>query len=98
MITHPIHCPSVELNLIWNEKIFMIQKACKINPFNSEWFKWIDAGICTYRDNSPPNIPFPNVNKLNKLPIDKFIYSSSCEYIENCVKMIIIIIIFLEHF
>ncbi len=86
MITHTIHCPSVELNLIWNEKIFMIQKACEINPFNSEWFKWVDAGICTYRDNSPPNIPFPNVNKLNKLPIDKFIYSSSNEYYDYLVK------------
>ncbi len=26
MITHPIHCPSIELNLIWNEKIFLIKK------------------------------------------------------------------------
>ena len=28
MITHQTHCPSIELNLIWNEKIFMIQKGC----------------------------------------------------------------------
>jgi hypothetical protein len=85
MITHEIHCPSVELNLIWNEKIFMIKKAYEINPFNSEWFKWIDAGICSYRDIKPPNIPFPNINKLNLLPKDKFIYSSSCKYIRNLV-------------
>ena len=85
MITHEIHCPSVDLNLIWNEKIFMIQKAYEINPFNSEWFKWIDAGICSYRDRPPPNKSFPNINKLNLLPKDKFIYSSSCEYIENLV-------------
>jgi hypothetical protein len=32
MLTHPIHCPSVELNMIWNEKIFLIQKAFKLNP------------------------------------------------------------------
>jgi hypothetical protein len=85
MITHQIHCPSVELNLIWNEKIFMIKKAYEINPFNSEWFQWIDAGICTYRDNLPPNITFPNINKLNLFPKDKFIYSSSNEYINNLV-------------
>jgi hypothetical protein len=85
MITHQIHCPSIELNLIWNEKIFMIQKAYQINPFNSEWFQWIDAGICSYRDTPPPNIPFPNINKLKLFPKDKFIYSSSCEYIENLV-------------
>ena len=45
MITHPIHCPSIELNLIWNEKIFLIQRSVKINPFLSEFFMWINAGI-----------------------------------------------------
>jgi hypothetical protein len=71
------HCPSIELNLIWNEKIFMIKKAYELNPFNSEWFKWIDAGICIYRNIRPPQTPFPNTTILNKLPKDKFIYSSS---------------------
>ena len=77
MITDQIHCPSIELNLIWNEKIFMIQKAYEINPFNSEWFKWIDAGICIYRDSKPPEKLFPDIIKLNNLSKDKFIYSSS---------------------
>lgn len=77
MITDPRHCPSVELNLIWNEKLFMIQKASELNPFKSEWFKWIDAGICTYRMNPPPRSEFPNRSHLIGLPKDKFIYSSS---------------------
>jgi len=77
MITDYFNCPSVELNLIWNEKIFMIQKASEINPFNSEWFKWIDAGICCYRDEPPPNKIFPNNYKLNTLPKDKFIFTST---------------------
>lgn len=77
MIIDKIHCPSVELNLIWHEKIFMIQRALKINHFSSEFFMWIDAGICVYRNKIPPSIPFPNINKLNKLPQDKFIYSST---------------------
>lgn len=76
MITDSRHCPSVELNLIWNEKIFLLQKALKINPFSSDFFMWIDAGICQYRNKQPPSIPFPNTDKLNKLPKDKFIYSS----------------------
>lgn len=83
MITNPVHCPSIELNLIWNEKIFMIQKASKINPFSSDFFMWIDAGICTYRDKIPPSIPFPNIDKLNKLPEDKFIYSSTHNLVYN---------------
>jgi len=77
MITNSKHCPSIELNLIWNEKIFMIQQALKLDPFSSEFFMWIDAGICVYRDNPPPSISFPNINILNKLPKDKFIYSLS---------------------
>lgn len=85
MITHEIHCPSIELNLIWNEKIFMIQKAYEINPFDSEWFQWIDAGICSYRDEKPPSITYPNINKLSLLPKDKFIYSASYEYNSNLV-------------
>ena len=80
MVVDATHCPSIELNLIWNEKIFMIQKAFELNPFNSEWFKWIDAGICLYREIKPPNHLFPkNVDKMKVLPKDKFIFSSSTE-------------------
>ena len=82
MITHPLHCPSIELNLIWNEKIFLLQKAIELNPFNSEWFHWIDAGICIYRDTPPKNIQMPNIN----LPTNKFIYSSSNPYYEQHVN------------
>ena len=72
-----VHCPSVELNLIWNEKIFLIQKALELNPFDSNYFMWNDAGVCTLRERCPPETSFPDINKLNKLPKDKFIYSSS---------------------
>jgi hypothetical protein len=83
MKTDDTHCPSIELNLIWNEKIFMIQKAHIINPFKSEWFKWIDAGICIYRNIRPPQTSFPNKDILNGLPKDMFIYSSSNTIIPN---------------
>ena len=86
MITHPIHCPSVELNLIWNEKIFLLDKARQINPFNSEFFCWVDAGVCTYRNLAPPLEPFPNPSKLKLLPKDKIIYSSSTPYNPQLVK------------
>jgi hypothetical protein len=86
MITHSTHCPSVEVNLIWNEKIFLIKKALELNPFFSDFFCWVDAGICIYRNNAPPTESFPNLDKLNKLPKDKFIYSSSNPYIESNVR------------
>ena len=88
MLIDKYHCPSVELNLIWNEKIYMIQKAMYMNPFNSDWFKWIDSGICTYRKQPPPTKRFPNISTLQLLPTDKFIFSSSDspQYIANRVK------------
>lgn len=70
------HCPSAELNMIWNEKIFLVKKAKDINPFNTEFFKWIDAGMNCLRNNTSLK-KWPNVNKLNRLPKNKFIYSSS---------------------
>ena len=83
MITDSYHCPNVLLNVIWNEKIFLIQKVLDLNPFQSDFFCWVDAGICIYRNKAPPSIPFPDINKLNELPTNKFIYSSSQPYTEN---------------
>jgi len=84
--TDPVHCPSVELNLIWHEKLYLIKQASELNPFNSQWFHWIDAGHCVYRDKAPPHSVFPNTGKINKLPKDKFIYSSSNDYDERKVS------------
>ncbi len=79
MITHPTHCPSVDLNLIWNEKIYMIQKASEINPFNSDWFHWVDAGLCVYRTEAPP-VTGVNTTALQYLPTNKFVYSQSLPF------------------
>jgi hypothetical protein len=84
MVTHPLHCPSVELNLVWNEKIFMIEKALAVNPFNSEWFMWIDAGICTFRDKSP-STEQADMSVFQTLPKEKIIYCESSPYIPELV-------------
>lgn len=81
--THPQHCPSVELNMIWNEKIFLVQKAAELNPFNTESFAWIDAAIFLYRYRKPPPNIFPNVRKFNSLPTDKMICCPTDSYIFN---------------
>ena len=85
MLTHPIHCPSAELNVIWLEKMFLLDKAHQINPFKSEFFCWVDAGICVYRQTPPPLISFPNLQKVDKLPKDKFIYSMSTPWNSGAV-------------
>ena len=77
MTVHPQHCPSQELNLIWHEKLFLVERAAQLNPFKSDFFCWVDAGVCIYRENPPSTRPFPNLPKLQQLPKDKFIFSSS---------------------
>jgi len=77
IIVHPAHCPSTELNLIWHEKIFLMKKVVQLNPYCSDYFAWVDAGICTYRTTAPPSVPFPSVEKLQALPQNKFVFTSS---------------------
>jgi hypothetical protein len=88
IITNDTHCPSKELRIIWLEKIFLVKKAIDINPFNSEFFMWMDAGICTHRDKKPSNKPFPSPEKIKYLPPNKFIFSSSDQpkFIDYAVK------------
>ena len=74
--THPRHVPSKELQMIWNEKLFLLRETARTNPFNSEWFVWLDAGLFLYRDQMPPLEQF-NVERLATLPKDKLIFSSS---------------------
>ena len=83
---HHIHVPSPEVCLIWLEKMFLIQKAKEMNPFNTEYFMWVDAGICLYRNEPCPEVFFPDVQKMMRLPKDKFIFTSSEEpYQSFCV-------------
>lgn len=71
------HCPSKELNMIWNEKLFLMQKAALLNPYKSDFFAWVDAGITNYRNKAPPTTVFPDPAKLKTLPKDKLIFSAS---------------------
>lgn len=75
--THPVHCVTKELNMIWNEKIYLVHRASEVNPFNTNYFAWADAGLCVYRNKAPPCKIFPNEDKLCTLPLDKFIFCSS---------------------
>ena len=52
----------------------MIQEAIRLNPFQSEWFVWNDAGNAAFRKVGPitppinPLIPWPHPNALAALP------------------------------
>jgi hypothetical protein len=76
-ITHGEHVPSKELGLVWLEKIDLIREAASLNPYNSEWFCWVDAGICSYRETKPSSNKFPNPEKIHLLSKSLINYSSS---------------------
>jgi hypothetical protein len=75
---HEIHNPSSEVCMIWLEKIFLTQRAKNLNPFNTDFFLWVDAGICSYRFEPPPPQPFDK-SKIKLLPTNKFIFCSTEE-------------------
>ena len=79
---HNTHVPSKDLGLIWLEKMNLVMEASLINPYHSEWFCWIDSGICIYRDKSPPLTSFPNPNKMHLLSKTQINYCTS-ETISN---------------
>ena len=61
---------SWELNMLWNEKVFMVHETATLNPFNTQWFGWCDAGY--FRDGSIPY--FPNSDKIKSLHYSKIYY------------------------
>lgn len=56
---------SVELYMIWNEKTTFLRKTSAENPFNSEYFFWVDIGC--FRDESiaPMLKSWPLPEKIN---------------------------------
>lgn len=84
---HPTHVPSIELSMIWHEKIHLMKLAKdtdtkdankdsnkdKYVDKTTEFYVWIDAGICNFRNSSPP-LKRLNIS-VNSLPHDKICYS-----------------------
>ena len=74
---HSTHVPSKDLGLVWLEKMNLVLEASQLNPYSSEWFCWVDAGICVYRENKPSTNIFPNPEKMRLLSKTQINYSTS---------------------
>jgi hypothetical protein len=86
---HPVHVPSKEVGMIWHEKMHCI-KIAKDNDINpTEFYVWVDAGICTYRDMKPPSVRL-NLKDINSLPHDKLCYSYVKEDYHNFAATVLI--------
>ena len=57
---------------IWMEKVEMIHLASKV--VNAEWYAWVDAGIVSYRYNTPPSAHWPETNLTLKYPPNQVVY------------------------
>lgn len=62
-----------EYNIVNFNKIFLVNEVAETNPFNSEYFMWMDAGF--YHHLFPTDYigkVFPNEEKIKKLNDNKF--------------------------
>jgi hypothetical protein len=71
---HPNYVPSEELGKIWHEKIHLMKKVKNMDNEKRQFYVWVDAGICVFRDKAPPNSRL-NLKDINSLPHDKLCYS-----------------------
>lgn len=70
-----VECVLPEYNIIQYSKFGWLEQAIKENPFNSEYFFWIDAGISRF---------FLDVNIKNEYPGKKIITESNNKFIIQC--------------
>jgi len=76
----PINVPSVDLGRIWLEKVNLMSLAADSNPFDTEWFAWIDSGLNIFRHQPPPEEVWPSPDKLRLLSKTRVNYSQSHAY------------------
>jgi len=60
-----------QLYMIWNEKSNFLKQAAEINPFESEYFLWVDIGC--FREPNHRFIQWPNPAKIAQLEPDKMV-------------------------
>jgi len=68
-ISYPdrVECKLPEYNIIQYSKFGWLQKAIKENPFNTDYFFWVDAGISRFFLDVNINLPYPNEKKLTSI-------------------------------
>jgi hypothetical protein len=88
--TDPFHIPSKEVSAIWNEKMHLMKLAKDGDDTPTEFYIWIDAGICIYRDQMPPEVRL-NLKDIHSLPKDKLCYSGMDDTYHNFTAGVLII-------
>ena len=65
-ISYPdrVECKLPEYNIIQYSKFGWLKDAINTNPFDSEYFYWIDAGISRFFLDTDISVSYPNINKM----------------------------------
>jgi len=87
--TDPFHVPSKEIAMIWHEKMHLLKIAKDEDENPTEFYIWVDAGVCEYRDKPPPTVRL-NLKDVNSLPKDKLCYSHIDSYHDVAGTVLII--------
>jgi len=72
LIDHEIgigHNP--QLYMIWNEKSHFLKQAADLNPFQTEYFLWVDIGC--FREPNTRYLQWPNPQKVEQLESNKML-------------------------
>lgn len=69
------------LYMIWNEKSHFLKRAIELNPFNSEYFLWVDIGC--FRVPNTQYINWPNPAKIATLNKSKVLMLSINPFTEQ---------------
>jgi len=77
---HEQHVPSMELGLIWHEKVHCVHLAAQRDVFTTEWFAWVDAGISYYRTRDVPSAPWPAPSILSGLDPTKVYHTHVADW------------------
>ena len=77
--TLPPHVPTHVLGVIWLNKILLLSEVAALNPYNTSWFAWTDAGNAAHRETRVSSLRWPRSDLLANLSADKVIYTDSLE-------------------
>jgi hypothetical protein len=84
---------NIGLYKIWNEKVNFLKKTLVLNPYNSDFYIWMDIGCVRDRNVSPFITQFPDFemlehNKIHMLEIKKHTHKFNGEIIDFNTKII----------
>lgn len=62
-----VECTNSIYSVIQYSKFKWLSQASKINPFNSKYFFWVDAGISRFLTPNDYKLQFPSIESINQL-------------------------------